>query len=179
MIERLKQTLRRFARDDAGSVETVAFAIWMPMIVVILLTMLEVGAYTVRATMLERAIDQTVRSIRLGTGSAPQHDEIKQMICERAVILPSCDTNLKLEMVQRDPRSWLPLPEEADCTDAALEVAPVREFTNGLTNELMVLRVCAKVTPLFPLSFLAPAIETDTAGDFALIAATSFVQEPR
>ncbi|WP_323763271.1 pilus assembly protein [Marinovum sp.] len=179
MTHRLTLHLRRFAREEAGSVETVAFALWMPMIVILLLTMLEVGAYTARSVMLERAVDQTVRTIRLETGAAPQHDAIKEMICERAVILPNCNANLRLEMVQRDPRSWLDLPGAPDCTDNALEVAPVRQFTNGLTNQLMVLRACAKITPIFPTTFLAGAIDRDTAGDYALVASTSFVQEPR
>ncbi|MDD9740175.1 MULTISPECIES: TadE/TadG family type IV pilus assembly protein [Marinovum] len=179
MTHRLKLHMRRFVREESGSVETVAFALWMPMIVLILLTMLEVGAYTARATMLERAMDQTVRSIRLETGAAPQHNAIKDMICERAVILPDCTTNLRLEMVQRDPRGWTALPGSADCTDTALEVAPVRAFVNGQTNELMVLRACAKVTPIFPITFLAPSLQKDNAGDYALLAATSFVQEPR
>lgn len=179
MTYRLKLHLRRFAREESGSVETVAFALWMPMIVLILLTMLEVGTYTARSTMLERAVDQTVRSIRLETGAAPQHEAIKALICARAVILPNCATNLRLEMVQRDPRSWSDLPATVDCVDNALEVAPVREFTNGESNELMVLRACAKITPLFPVTFLASSVQKDAAGDYALIAATSFVQEPR
>ncbi|MGY3437423.1 MULTISPECIES: TadE/TadG family type IV pilus assembly protein [unclassified Marinovum] len=179
MTNRMTQSLRRFAREEAGSVETISFAIWMPLLIFTLLTSLEVGAYTARATMLERSLDQTVRSIRLGTGSAPQHDEIKEMICERAVILSDCATNLRLEMVQRDPRNWDALPGSADCVDASLEVAPVRAFEAGQSNELMVLRACAKISPIFPITWFAAAVQKDGAGDYSLIAATSFVQEPR
>lgn len=175
---RLTRLINRFRRDDAGSVETISFALWMPMIIVVLLTMIEVGAYTARATMLERAVDLVARDIRLGTGTAPQHDEIRTQICDRAVMIPDCATNLRLEMLQRDPRSWQALPQTADCTDAALPVAPVRAFETGQSNELMVLRACAKVTPIFPVTWLAESIHVDTAGDYALIAASSFVQEP-
>ncbi len=179
MTRRLMNMLARFRRDEAGSVETISFAIWLPIILITLLTALEVGAYTARATMLERALDLVVRDIRLGTGTAPQHDEIKTAICERSVILPNCETNLRLEMLQRDPRAWDALPMTADCTDASLSVAPVRAFENGQSNELMVLRACAKVSPIFPITWMAEAIHKDGAGDYALMAATSFVQEPK
>lgn len=178
MTCRLMHLINRFRRDEAGSVETISFAIWMPLIVLVLLTALEVGAYTARATMLERAVDMVARDIRLGTGSAPQHDAIKTQICERAVLVPSCETNLRLEMLQRDPRNWQALPATADCTDASLPVAPVRGFETGQSNELMVLRACAKVSPIFPITWFSEAIHVDAAGDYSLIAATSFVQEP-
>lgn len=179
MSYRILKAIAAFRRDESGSSQTIAFAIWLPMIIVTLLTALEVGAYTARATMLERALDLVVRDIRLGTGSAPQHDAIKTAICDRAAILPNCESNLRLEMLQRDPRSWTGLPATADCTDASLPVAPVRGFENGQNNELMVLRACAKVSPIFPITWMAEAVQTDGAGDFALMAATSFVQEPR
>lgn len=179
MIRRLTHILARFRRDEAGSVETISFAIWLPLIIVVFLTAIEVGAYTARATMLERALDMVARDIRLGTGTAPQHEEIKTEICQRARIVPNCSTNLRLEMIQRDPRNWQGLPQTADCTDASLPVAPVRAFETGQSNELMVLRACAKVTPIFPTTFLSEAIHVDGAGDYALVAATSFVQEPR
>ena len=91
MTCRLTHLINRFRRDEAGSVETISFAIWMPMIIIVLLTTLEVGAYTARATMLERAVDLVARDIRLGTGTAPQHDALKTQICDRAVLVPSCE----------------------------------------------------------------------------------------
>ena len=178
MSTRLSRAISRFRRSEAGNA-TIEFAITFPAVMMLLLSGIELAMSSLQHAMLERAMDQTVRSIRLETGAAPQHDAIKDMICERAVILPDCTTNLRLEMVQRDPRGWTALPGSADCTDTALEVAPVRAFVNGQTNELMVLRACAKVTPIFPITFLAPSLQKDNAGDYALLAATSFVQEPR
>ena len=124
-------------------------------------------------------MDITVREIRLNTGSAPQHDEIKDMICEEAAIIPACDTTLRLEMIQRDMRNWADLPANPDCLDRALPVTPVRSFTAGQENELVVLRACAKVEPIFPMTWLTGALDTDTSGDFAVVAHSAFVQEPR
>lgn len=179
MTRRVTQMLGRFRRDEAGSVETISFVIWMPIILMVLMLATEIAAYSARATMLERGLDQVVRDIRLGTGNAPQHDQIKDMICERAAILPNCQANLRLEMVQRDPRSWQALPGTVDCLDASLPVTPVRSFTNGATNELMVLRACAKVSPIFPMTWWIEAMQKDGNGDIAMVTSTAFVQEPR
>ena len=57
--------------------------------------MMELGFVTMQHSMLDRAMDMTVRDIRLGTGTAPQHDDIKDMICARAGFIPDCDTSLR------------------------------------------------------------------------------------
>lgn len=179
MTRRMPNLLRRFCRDEAGSVETISFAIWMPLVLMTLMLAVEIGVYSARATMLEKGLDVVIRDIRLGTGSAPQHDEIKNRICEQASILPNCEENLRLEMVQRDPRAWTGLPTGVDCTDSSQEVSPVRSFTSGQSNELMVLRACAKVSPIFPTTWWVQALHRDGAGDVALVTSSAFVQEPR
>ncbi|MGX9354619.1 TadE/TadG family type IV pilus assembly protein [Roseobacteraceae bacterium S113] len=179
MISRITSRMRRFLRDEAGNSNTVAFAIWTPVLLITLATALEVGLYTARSTMLERGIDITTRDIRLNTGTTPQHDEIKRMICDEASIIPNCESALRLEMISRDLRNWQSIPATADCVDRALEAAPVRAFTSGQENELMVLRACAKVEPIFPMTWLSNALHQDTAGDYGIIAMSTFVQEPR
>lgn len=146
---------------------------------VIFLSGIELAMATLNHSMLERAVDLTVRDIRLGTGNAPQHDELKMLICDRAGFINNCESNLRLEMVQVDPRNWTGIDAEADCTDQSEEVAPVRTFVNGAENELMILRACAKINPVFPTSGLGKSIAKDGAGQFALISTSAFVQEPK
>jgi hypothetical protein len=124
-------------------------------------------------------MDLAVREIRLSTGDAPQHEEIKALICEEAAIIPDCRNALRLEMRARDLRDWSDLPREIDCTDRALPVTPVQAFTNGAENELMVLRACAKMAPIFPMTWFSDALSRDTAGDYAVVTLSAFVQEPR
>ena len=171
-------SLRRFFRAEDGSA-TVEFAITFPAMLFMLLSGIELGLVGLRHAALERAMDMTVRDIRLGTGSAPQHDEIKDLICARAGFIKECQTNLKLEMVQLDPFNWGGLDETPDCTDRSEEVAPVRSFVNGQSNELMVLRACAKIDPIFPTVGLGKNMVKDAAGQYALVSTTAFVQEPR
>ena len=178
MIFSLRQKLRRFTDSETGSA-TIEFAITFPAMLLILLSGIELAFVNLRHSMLERAVDITVREIRLGTGSAPQHDAIKDMICTRAGFIENCRDNLRLEMIQLDPRNWADVPANADCTDKSEEVAPVRAFVNGLDNELMILRACAKIDPVFPTSGLGADLASGVDGQYALIATTAFVQEPQ
>ncbi|MFK7751454.1 MAG: TadE/TadG family type IV pilus assembly protein [Sedimentitalea sp.] len=178
MINPLALLPKRFRKSEDGHA-TVEFAITFPSMLFLLLSGVELGMVTLHHSMLERAMDMTVRDIRLGTGTAPQHDEIKDLICERAGFIDACGENLRLEMIQVDPRDWSDINPNADCTDQSEDVAPVRSFVNGQDNELMVLRACAKIDPVFPTTGLGQNFVKDGAGQYSLISISAFVQEPR
>ena len=178
MIGRLRSWMGGFWRAEDGNA-TIEFAITFPAIITILLSGLELGFVTLQHSMLERAMDMTVREIRLGTGTAPQHNDIKDMICARAGFIPDCASSLRLEMVQVDPRDWTGISADPDCTDRSEEVSPVRNFQNGQENDLMILRACAKIDPVFPTTGLGKNMAKDGYGQYALTSTTVFVQEPR
>ncbi|KPA23114.1 TadE-like protein [Shimia sp. SK013] len=178
MITRMTSLFRRFRGREEGHVTT-EFAIMVPLLLVTMLSAVELGVMTLRYSMLERALDIVVRDIRLTTGYTPDHDEIVTRVCDTATILPDCENNLKLEMVTLDPRSWTGIPQNTVCTDNSEETQPVTTFTPGVENELMVLRACAKLEPLFPTTGLGSHFETDAAGDYALVVISAFVQEPK
>ena len=169
---------RRFKRDETGHV-TVEFAIMVPVFLVLLLSSVEAGMLNLRNSFLERALDVVVRDIRLGTGYEPTHDEIRDRVCEEAHFIPNCSTNLMLEMIQLNPRAWTGIPANATCTNRAEAVQPVTEFHAGESNELMILRACAKTEPLFPTTGLGYHLVKDSAGDVSMIAISAFVQEPK
>lgn len=174
----LPRALRRFRRDEAGNA-TVEFAILFPVMLVILFSSVELGVITLRQVLLERAMDITVRDIRLGTGSDMQHNEIRDSICNYSGFPGQCDVSLKLEMVQIDPFNWTPISGTADCVDSVEEVDAVTQFVNGDSNDLMFLRACLSLDPLFPYWGLADAFEKDGDGRIRLYAASAFVQEPK
>lgn len=173
----LHNFLRRFRRSEDGSA-TVEFAILVMPLFVMLCSAAELGLIHVRQSMLESAMDRTVRDIRLGTGNAPQHDAIKAAICSRAGFIDDCDS-IRLEMIQLDPRAWTAVPPAPDCVDRSEEVAPVRNFENGRQNELMFLRACVKYDPILPTIGMGSNLIKDGAGQYALITTAAFVQEPR
>ncbi|MGR3504024.1 TadE/TadG family type IV pilus assembly protein [Pseudaestuariivita sp.] len=174
----MRHHLRRLWQREDASI-TVEFALWFPVFMALLLASVELGVITVRNTLLERSLDLVVRDIRLGTGTAPQHDEIKTQICDNMALAPNCAENLRLEMVRRDLRGWIAVSANADCTDQSEEVSPVRSFTHGFENQLMVLRACLKFEPIFPTTAFGAALAKDANGDVGLIATSAFVQEPQ
>ncbi|WP_164661027.1 TadE/TadG family type IV pilus assembly protein [Tropicibacter sp. Alg240-R139] len=178
MIKRMVKRFRRFSDDERGNA-TVEFALLFPLLMVAMLSGIELAFVTLKHAMLERAVDMTVRDIRLGTGVNFQHDDLKTTICERATFIKSCDANMRLEMIQVDPRSPLDIDGDPDCTDRTEEVKPVRSFVSGASNDLMILRACAKIDPLFPTSGLGKQLADNAEGQYALVATTVFVQEPQ
>ncbi|MFU8883216.1 MAG: TadE/TadG family type IV pilus assembly protein [Rhodobacterales bacterium] len=170
--------LWRHARREGGNA-TIEFVILFPMFVFLLVSSVEIGMITYRHTLLDRAIDLTVRDIRLGTGSAPQYEDIRNTICDRAAVIPNCRDNVKIEMIRMDLRAWAPPPADYDCIDHAETVQPVRTFTNGMENEMILLRICAMFEPIFPLAGLGRDLKTNSANGYtAMVSATAFVQEP-
>lgn len=174
----LARTLRRWRRNENGTA-TVEFAIMFPLFVTLLLSSVELGMIMFRHAMLERGMDLAVRDIRLGTGTNPDHDDIKDAICSFSGVLPNCTDNLRLEMIRVDPRAFAALPAEGDCIDHSEETVPVRSFAHGGENEMMLLRACYVFSPVIPTSGLGYYLEVDGAGNAAMFATSAFVQEPR
>ena len=169
---------RRWWAGESGTA-TVEFAIIFPFYVSLFMTTVELGMITFRHSMLERGLDLAVREVRLGTGSNPTADDIKQDICTYAGVLRDCMSNLRLEMIVVDPRNYSAPPAGADCIDHSEDPEPMRNFTHGGSNQMMLLRACYVFEPVFPTAGLGYQLEKDGAGNAAMVAASAFVQEPR
>lgn len=176
------QKFRRFSAGEKGNV-TVEFAIVFPVFMLLLTSALEMGVITVRQTLLERGLDIAMREVRIGTGTQYTHDQIREMICDGAVIFEDCEANLRIEMTPNDPRDYTPLPNTVDCaiqqSGSLTVVNPVRDFTPGESNELVMVRACLLYDPVFPTSQLALQRTQDGNGKSALVATSAFTQEPR
>lgn len=177
LLHSLPRWFGRLARREDGNA-TVEFVIIIPVYMALLVMSLELSFITLRHTMLERGLDIAVRDIRLGTGTAPTHDAIKQRICDEAFVISDCVNNIRLEMVPTDMRALTTLGGQVMCTDQEEEGAPVLSFTPGQQNQLMFLRACAKYDPIFPAWQLARAMQRDSSGQIAVVTMSAFVQEP-
>lgn len=173
----LAARLGRFGGNEHGSA-TVEFVIVVPVFLALLVMSIELGFITLRHSFLERGLDIAVRDIRLGTGTSPDHDEIKDRVCENAMMITNCAENLRLEMAPADLRAFDSLDSTVDCTDKSEESKPVKQFSPGQQNQLMLLRACVKYDPMFPDAFLGSALTKDSSGQSSLVAMTAFVQEP-
>ena len=177
MMHRIKTALGLFRKADSGTA-SVEFVLVFPVFLTLMLFSIELGFVTLRHTLLERGLDMAAREIRLSTGSVPQHNAIKQSICDNAVFILNCSTNLRLEMDTADLRDFNSLSSDVQCTDKAEEAAPVFKVVPGQQNQLMLLRACLKYDPLFPGATLGNALSKDTSGQVRIVSMTAFVQEP-
>ncbi len=177
MMRSLLSPLRRIVRKEDGSA-AVEFVLIFPVIATMICMTLEMGFITLRQTMLDRGLDMAVREVRLGTGTAPQHDDIKDLVCEFSLFLKDCENQLYLEMSPTDPRSFSGLHAIASCTDDPVEARPVRSFTPGQQNQLVLMRACVLYDPLFPPTLLPRILKSDANGKSAILSVTAFVQEP-
>lgn len=177
MSARRPTALRRFLRDQRGTA-TVEFVVIAPFLIGLMVFSIELGMIAMRAALLERGLDIAVREIRLGTGTAPDHDEIKDIICNSTSVIRDCDTKLRLEMIPTDLRNFATLDPSPDCTDVSEPSKPVRTFIPGGQNQLVLLRACLKYRPLFPRETLGDLLVKDASGDVAITTVSAFVQEP-
>lgn len=170
--------LRRFHRGQEGS-STIEFVIIFPAFFTFFLSTFELGMLETRHVMMDRGLDLAVRQIRLGMLEPVTHDGFKQAVCDGAKIIPDCMNQIKLEMRRLDPNAWVAIPPVADCVDRVDPNVPVREFTAGLSNQLMLIRACALFDPYFPTTGLGASLPRLSGGAYGLVSAASYVVEPK
>lgn len=177
MIRSVKNSVRWFFRREDGTA-TIEFCIlFIPMFSMVVMAA-ELGMIHIRYAMLERAVDTTVRDIRLNTNTAPDYEDIRAVICERAGFVEDCGNDVRLEMILLNPFAWENPPTDVDCIDAEEDINDPRNFANGDSNQLMFLRVCAQYDPILPHIGMAHHW-TLNDGQYQLVTTSAFVQEPR
>lgn len=176
MIRCIQSYFGKLAKDEQGTM-TVPFALWMPVMIGLIITTMELGFMSIRHTTLERALDTTVRDVRLGILGNPTHADLKDSICDNAPVLDNCGDMLRLEMVRLDMREWTDPSRTATCVDTSEPSVIDTTFQTG-SNELMFLRACYKFRPLTATRWLGAELSKDGAGYSALVSTSAFVVEP-
>lgn len=177
MMKFLSNLRRGFRRQEDGNA-SVEFVIVIPVFLLLFVSIFELGMATVRLTMLEHGLDVTMRDIRLSTGQTFTKEDIRDDICDRAGILKDCKENLLVEMQIVDTNVWAMPAGVATCIDRNETAEPVVTFSNGQQNDLMFIRVCYVVDPLYPTFGLGAMLEVDDTGAMQLVARSAFAQEP-
>jgi hypothetical protein len=172
----LKKAVAHKQREDGSA--TIEFVIMFPLVMSILLMGIEAGMTSVQRIALERAVDLSVRSVRLGKVSDTfSHDEFRDDVCDRSAVLRNCTERLLIEMRRIDTASWNFPQESNDCVDLAASIQPVTAFTAGASENVMYLRACYLVEPIFPTTPLGLRLPLDSSGMYALRTTTGFVNE--
>lgn len=175
--------LRMFRKNEDGG-PTVEFVLVFMPFMILTVSSFELGLLMTRHVMLERGLDIAVREVRLNTGATIDEDDLKVMICNAAAIIPNCTAQLRLEMVAVDLKVQNGMgpgtvPRDASCLDANEPFAPPRlAFDNGLSNEMMVVRACARLVPMLPDTALGWFLSKLDGGYYRLVSTSAFVMEP-
>lgn len=175
---RMLNPLRLFRRREDGTA-TVEFAILFPVFFAIFLSGFELSFVMLRQMWLERALDMTVRELRLGTWPSVSADILRADICDNiGNLIQNCDSQLMMELRTVDRTSWNTPNPGATCIDRAEEVQPVTSFEPGTENEMVLIRACILMDPIFPGTALALILEQNSGDGVALVATSGFVNEP-
>ncbi len=140
----------------------------------------ESGVYMVRYIMLDRALDMTVRDLRLGVIESPALDTLK------TIDLRQGDDGDGLRGIRSGSRCSRSTPapgtsrqSRVDCVDRGGVIEPAVDEPNlGVENEVMLIRACATVDAIFPTTGLAARLDLDSQGGYYVSAASAFVNEP-
>ncbi|MEL6838731.1 MAG: TadE/TadG family type IV pilus assembly protein [Pseudomonadota bacterium] len=184
--EKLRAKLRGFRKADDGVV-TISFVIVFPVFMFFFLMTFESGIVNLRQVMLERGVDLAVRDIRIGTIQGTNNDrldeDIRKRVCEVAGVIPNCESQLRLEMIRRDVRNWVPINSAVRCVDRSNPDEPALQFDEYGNNELMYLRACVRADPFLPTTGIGLRLAEDganaaAAGSYVFVSSAAFVIEP-
>ena len=178
VFTKLGAGLRKLGLSESGAA-SVEFVIVFPFFLGVFLSGYEVAIMNTRAVMVERAMDIAVRKIRLSSGATLNYDTILADICNDAFLIPDCMNTMKIELTAVDTNSWSGMGSSADCIKRDSDIQPVVKFSNGLENELMLIRICAVVDPVFPGIGVGRTMPKDSSGGYQIIATSAFVNEPK
>ena len=176
MIRFFRMRRRGLARDKRGSA-AVEFALVVPVLLAIILSTLEVGWIMVQSIMLDRALDITVRELRIGSFANPTQAKMRDMVCDRAQILINCKTTLALELIPILSPSSYPT-DSARCVDRSSRIAPVLRFNAGARTQTIFVRACFVVEPITPMIGLSTVLSLDASGAMRLVSTSGFINEP-
>lgn len=179
-MRRIAKNIRQWLGREDGST-TVEFVTIMPLAMAVFLASTESGIISLRKTYLDRAVEYTVRELRLGQIHNPTVAGLKSKICSRMTLVDNCEANLTLELnVVVTSGTSVTLPTTtSQCVNRATETEPVLDYEPGVANDLVLVRACLVQDVVFPTSTAQVAVGDPTNDEYQLISTTVFVNEPR
>lgn len=178
--------LRRFLADDSGKAAVEFTFVLIPLLIVFL-SIVELGFFMARSVMLSRGVDIAMRDVRLGQmplgtevtsdGTVLIGKPLKEEICANSLMRPDCVDAIQIEMRPLGAISTFGAGN-TECVDRTEDVNPVTTYDQGGRSEIMYVRVCLVVDPLFPGVAFFSQLPAQVGGGYAILAETAFMNEP-
>lgn len=176
--------LRTFLADESGEA-AIEFLLVFPILFLIFTASFESSMFMARYVMFDRAVDLTVRQLRLGTFVNPTHQRVKEAICRSGMLVDSiseCMRSMKIWMQPINTNTFAMTAPPRSCVDKSTKIVtdepPANEFTAGTDNDIMLMRICMKADPMFPTTAVSVKMPVDADGSYVMLVTTSFVNEP-
>ena len=178
LLRRFSGQVARLRHRQDGSA-TIEFVFMVPLLLTVFIMAIEAGVLQMRQVMLDRALDITIRDLRLGRlGPSPTQETVRERLCENAFLIPNCMANLSLELTPINLQTWT-VPETAvQCVDREESIAPVNAFTEAGQLRPTLVRGCLIVDLIFPTSAFGLNLATDAQGGFEMVALSFYINEP-
>lgn len=178
----LRDHLRRFVMSEDGTA-AIEFALCFPVMVFMFIMAFESGMMMIRAIMLERGVDMTMRDLRVGLIPQPvaprtMVEELKDRICTNALVIRNCDAVLVMNLTRISMDTWdMPLTP-VECMNRDEDVNLLDSVTTGAGGDLMLVRACVSVDPIFPTSGLGLNLPQNGNDGYWLATVSAFANEP-
>jgi Flp pilus assembly protein TadG len=171
--------LRRLWQREEGSV-TIPSVLFLPFFLMVLVSTVDLSMITIRQSLLDRAVDDTARIMRLGIEPMPDHTTLKRGICNRVALAPDCMESLTVEVIEIDKKTWSTARAgtAVSCIDHSQQDSSEMLLQRGQEDQLMMMRVCMKIKPMMTSTGLGGQLIKDSTGAIALVSVTAFVNEP-
>ena len=179
MIRLMRRLAARFRREEGTA--TVEFVLAIPVLMTIFMASFESGMFMVRHVMLEQALDHVMRDLRLGVmGASITHDQLRDAVCDRTVIIKDCRNSLKVELQPISTETFRMPAIPTGCIDRSAAINPSTTPVAGGSNEPMIVRVCVLQKPMFPMTGVGLRLRQNAVtGEYGLVAMSVFANEPR
>ena len=171
--------LRSSALAETGTA-TLEFLVLMPVMFFFLANSVETTTILARSGLLDRALDITMRDLRLGRLEGATFEQFRAEFCDNAIGVPDCMNAVSIELRPLNPVNVAEMSTAVECRDRSENIAPaVDPVQAGRANQVMLVRVCASYEPMFPAYFgVGAAMPKDPNGDYRLVSLSSYVREP-
>lgn len=176
---KIRKVLRR---EDAAT--TVEFVVLFPIVLLVFFIAAENVVVNLKSTILDSALDRTIRELRLGMIPPPvDQATLKTMICERMGSPVGCKNDLVLELTvatfSASGSGLVSLPSStATCVNKSTSINPVVSFALGVANDLVFVRACYTVDVSFPMTVGAVSVADKVGNTHQLVSTAVFMNEP-
>lgn len=172
--------IRRF-RSKADGNATLEFVVLMPFLTFFMLALGEIGVFMTRHVNLDRSLDLAMREVRLGKASVATADGLRTRICDEAFLIADCRKTLLLELASFGMIGAFGGGGQTDgitCKNRNEEIDPVLRFDASSPGEIVIVRACVVVDPVFPTTGFMALMPDTVGGGYAVLAESAFIREP-